>query len=119
MVNLTNSLLDNVKYRPHKSKYMNQLNNLKKRFFTRSAEIEIEWQLKEKSCRPWSWFDERTTEGLQLALLAPTAMTQQKLHFELRPNGEVKATPGKGFYTKLDLGIAKYHFEVASKMNIG
>jgi hypothetical protein len=26
----------------------------------------------------------------------------------------VKAIPGLGFYTKVDLGIAKYHFEIGA-----
>ena len=56
------------------------------------------------------WFQ----RGMNAALLAPTAMNQQKFRFELLPDGTVKATCGSGFYTKLDLGIVKYHFEVAS-----
>lgn len=56
------------------------------------------------------WF----LNGLNAALLAPTAMNQQKFFFELLPDGSVKASCGKGFYTKLDLGIVKYHFETAS-----
>ena len=60
------------------------------------------------------WF----LNGMEAALLAPTAMNQQKFYFELLPSGDVKATSGKGFYTKLDLGIVKYHFEALSKKNI-
>ena len=56
------------------------------------------------------WFQ----SGIDAAMLAPTAMNQQKFHFELLPDGTVKATCGSGFYTKLDLGIVKYHFEVIS-----
>ena len=56
------------------------------------------------------WF----LNGVNAALLAPTAMNQQKFFFTLQPDGTVKATCGKGFYTKLDLGIVKYHFEVGS-----
>ena len=48
------------------------------------------------------------------ARLAPTAMNQQKFRFELRADGTVRAACGSGFYTKLDLGIVKYHFEAAS-----
>ncbi len=55
------------------------------------------------------WFK----KGVEAALLAPTAMNQQKFYFELLPDGSVKAKAGKGFYTKVDLGIAKYHFETA------
>lgn len=56
------------------------------------------------------WF----ISGMEAALLAPTAMNQQKFFFEYLPDGKVKASCGKGFYTKLDLGIAKYHFERGS-----
>ena len=56
------------------------------------------------------WFE----KGMRAAMLAPTAMNQQKFYFELRADGTVKATCGSGFYTKLDLGIVKYHFEAAS-----
>lgn len=49
--------------------------------------------------------------GMEAALLAPTAMNQQKFYFELLANDNIKLTAGKGFYTKLDLGIVKYHFE--------
>lgn len=55
------------------------------------------------------WF----RRGVEAALLAPTAMNQQK--FMLIQDGEnVTAKAGKGFYTKLDMGIVKYHFEVAA-----
>lgn len=56
------------------------------------------------------WFE----KGMTAAMLAPTAMNQQKFRFELRADGTVKAACGGGFYTKLDLGIVKYHFEAAS-----
>lgn len=52
--------------------------------------------------------------GMQAALLAPTAMNQQKFYFELLPNESVKISCGKGFYTELDMGIVKYHFETVS-----
>lgn len=56
-----------------------------------------------------AWF----VSGVQCALLAPTAMNQQKFHFDY-VNGKVVAKAGFGFYTKADLGIAKFHFELAS-----
>lgn len=56
------------------------------------------------------WF----LEGMNAALLAPTAMNQQKFHFALQPDGTVRASCGSGFYTRLDLGIVKYHFETIS-----
>lgn len=55
------------------------------------------------------WFK----SGVEAALLAPTAMNQQKFTFAL--DGEkVSAKAGKGFYSKIDLGIAKYHFEIGA-----
>jgi len=56
------------------------------------------------------WF----LQGVEAALLAPTAVNQQKFYFELLQDSSVKATSGKGFYTKLDLGIAEYHFETVT-----
>jgi hypothetical protein len=55
------------------------------------------------------WFQ----NGITTALLAPTAVNQQKFRSELEGN-TVKAEAGRGFYTKLDLGIVKYHFEVGA-----
>lgn len=52
--------------------------------------------------------------GMNAAMLAPTAMNQQKFRFELLPDGTVKAACGSGFYAKLDLGIVKYHFEAVT-----
>lgn len=60
------------------------------------------------------WF----LNGMEAASLAPTAMNQQKFFFELLPNGDVKASCGSGFYTKLDIGIVKYHFEAVSGKSI-
>ena len=53
-------------------------------------------------------------EGLEAAILAPTAMNQQKFKFK-RDGEKVKlSVSGIGVYTKIDLGIVKYHFEVIS-----
>lgn len=59
------------------------------------------------------WF----TKGVNAALKAPTALNRQKFFFTLK-NGSVTAKAGLGFYTKLDLGIAKYHFELASGIKV-
>lgn len=56
------------------------------------------------------WF----TEGVKAALLAPTAMNQQKFYFTLVSADTVKASTKGGFYTKMDLGIAKYYFELGA-----
>lgn len=55
------------------------------------------------------WF----VKGMKAACLAPTAMNQQKFLFELN-EGVVTAKALMGFYSKIDLGIVKYHFEAAS-----
>lgn len=55
------------------------------------------------------WF----SKGMEAAMLAPTAMNQQKFYFTLE-NERVSAKAGKGFYAKMDLGIVKYHFEVVT-----
>ena len=57
------------------------------------------------------WF----RKGIEAALLAPTAINQQKFQFILDGN-KVSAKPGIGFYSKIDLGIAKYHFEIGADM---
>ena len=51
--------------------------------------------------------------GMEAAMLAPTAMNQQKFLFTLSGN-TVKAQATGGFYSKVDLGIAKYHFEIGA-----
>ena len=62
-------------------------------------------------CRVQGEMPEWFLTGMEAALLAPTATNQQKFFFELLPDGKVKASARPGFYTKLDLGIVKYHFE--------
>lgn len=75
---------------PHKSKPLQELCNY--------SEPMPEWFL----------------DGMKAAMLAPTAMNQQKFKFELQTDGSVKASCSNGLYTKLDLGIVKYHFETVS-----
>lgn len=59
---------------------------------------------------PPAWF----RAGVEAALLAPTAMNQQKFHFTLLPAGGVRAESTGGFYSAVDLGIVKYHFEIGA-----
>lgn len=58
------------------------------------------------------WF----LDGMEAAMLAPTAVNQQKFRFVLRPGGKVeaKALFSMVGYTHIDLGIVKYHFEVGA-----
>ena len=55
------------------------------------------------------WFK----KGVEAALLAPTAVNQQKFFFSI-DNGRVSARAGRDFYSKIDLGIAKCHFELGA-----
>ena len=63
-----------------------------------------------------SWFK----KGVEAALLAPTAVNQQKFSFEYigMNNNRHQVRAKKGFsmigYTQMDLGIAKYHFEIGA-----
>ncbi len=56
------------------------------------------------------WFQ----QGSEAALLAPTAMNQQKFRFGMQ-GARVFARAGVGPYAKVDLGIAKLHFEIGSE----
>jgi nitroreductase len=63
-----------------------------------------------------TWF----RKGVEAALLAPTAVNQQKFSFEYvgMKDGHHQVHAKKGFsiigYTQMDLGIAKYHFEIGA-----
>ena len=61
------------------------------------------------------WFE----QGVAAALLAPTAVNQQKFHFEYLESSDdakprVRATTARGTQTDVDLGIVKCHFELAA-----
>ena len=72
---------------------------------------------KSKSVKDVSNVSENTPEwfkkGVEMALLAPTAVNQQKFKL-IYADGKVTAKAGLGFYAKMDLGIVKYHFEIGS-----
>ena len=51
--------------------------------------------------------------GMTAAMLAPTATNQQKFLLTL-DNDTVYAKALRGFYSKMDLGIVKYHFEIGA-----
>lgn len=65
------------------------------------------------------WF----RKGVEAALLAPTAVNQQKFSFEYvgMSGNRPQVRANKGFsmigYTQIDLGIAKYHFEIGAGMD--
>lgn len=68
----------------------------------------VEQLVKEDGNSP-EWFQ----KGVKAALLAPTAVNQQKFQIERVGDG-ARITAPRGMLTKLDLGIVKYHFEAAS-----
>lgn len=52
-------------------------------------------------------------KGIEAALLAPTAINQQRFYFT-RNGDKVTAKASLFVYTKIDLGIVKYHFELGA-----
>ena len=74
---------------PHKSKAVTELSNL-------TADSP-------------AWFK----NGMEAVLLAPTAVNQQKFSFTQKGN-TVRARTKLTFYGRMDLGIAKYHFELGA-----
>lgn len=74
---------------PHKSKPMEKLCNLK-------ADDPM-------------WFK----RGIEMAILAPTAVNQQQFYIERKEN-KVHFEKKVGFYSNVDMGIVKYHFEVGA-----
>ena len=85
-----------------------------------SHKIKTVEQVSNASDATPSWF----RKGVEAALLAPTAVNQQKFSFEYvgMSNNSHQVRAKKGFsmigYTQMDLGIAKYHFEIgAGKVN--
>lgn len=57
------------------------------------------------------WFD----FAVEMALLAPTAINQQKFEIMLGKDGVVTFTDKGGVHSKVDLGIVRYNFEVGEK----
>ena len=55
------------------------------------------------------WF----RRGMEAAMLAPTAMNQQRFRFTLQGDTVALESTG-GFYSHIDLGIVKYQFEVGA-----
>ena len=56
------------------------------------------------------WF----RNGMEAAMLAPTAMNKQKFRFTLNGDGKVSAKTAGGPYSEVDLGIAKLHCELGA-----
>ncbi|MBQ6441973.1 MAG: nitroreductase family protein [Lachnospiraceae bacterium] len=76
--------------KPHKSKSMEQV-------------IDV------KGERPL-WFN----KGVEMVLLAPTAINQQKFLIRLNDDESVEFIDKGGFFSQVDLGIVRCHFEIGS-----
>lgn len=82
-----------------------------------SHKIKGAEQVSNVSANTPDWF----RHGVEAALLAPTAMNQQKFYFEYqataqgeKPKVAAKRKYSMFGYTEMDLGIAKYHFEIGA-----
>ena len=60
--------------------------------------------------RPY-WFN----RGVELALLAPTAINQQKFVIKLNDDGSVEVIDKGGPFSKVDVGIVTRHFEIGAE----
>ena len=80
--------------KPHKSKTMEQV-------------------IDAKGDRPF-WFN----KGVELALLAPTAINQQKFLIRLNEDETVDFIDKGGVFSQVDLGIVKCHFEIGSERKV-
>ncbi|MFV0379926.1 MAG: nitroreductase family protein [Anaerorhabdus sp.] len=96
------------------------------------GEVDDKLDLKEKSFRklvhlkqktisqlstydkPEKWF----IEGMRAVQLAPSALNRQPVHFTLKNNNVSAKVTSENKYSLIDLGIAKYHFEAASKIKL-
>ena len=61
-----------------------------------------------------SWF----LDGMEAALLSPSALNQKKWRFLYQEDGSVKATGNGKHFGAVDLGIAKLHFELGAKRTV-
>lgn len=58
-----------------------------------------------------AWFE----NGVKFALLAPTAVNQQKFEITLDADGKASVRDKGGILSRIDLGIVRYHFELGTK----
>ena len=56
------------------------------------------------------WFE----RGAKAAMLAPTATNQQRFLISYEGGNKAKAVAKSGFYSRMDLGIVKYFFELGA-----
>lgn len=66
-----------------------------------------------KGDRPY-WFN----KGVDMALLAPTAINQQKFTIRLNEDESVDFVDKGGIFSQVDLGIVMRHFEIGSEKSV-
>ncbi len=81
----------------------------------RSHKVKRPDQVSNITAESPEWF----RKGVEAALLAPTAVNQQKFYFKYVPDDKVKPEKGSSLvgYTMIDLGIAMYNFEIGAGRN--
>ncbi|MBO6215964.1 MAG: nitroreductase [Lachnospiraceae bacterium] len=72
-------------------------------------------QVVEASGERPSWFD----KGVELALLAPTAINQQKFVIRLNDDETVEFIDKGGVFSQVDIGIVRCHFEIGAERKVG
>ena len=63
--------------------------------------------------RPY-WFN----KGVEMALLAPTAINQQKFVIRLNDDESVDFIDKGGIFSQVDIGIVKCHFEIGAERQL-
>ncbi len=61
------------------------------------------------------WFN----KGVEMALLAPTAINQQKFAIRLNEDETVDFIDKGGIFSQVDLGIVRCHFEIGAERSVG
>ena len=66
-----------------------------------------------KGDRPYGF-----NKGVEMALLAPTAINQQKFLIRLNEDETVDFADKGGIFSQVDLGIVKCHFEIGAERKV-
>ena len=74
---------------------------------------DMEQVVEAKDERPL-WFN----KGVEMALLAPTAINQQKFVIRLNEDETVEFIDKGGMFSQVDIGIVKCHFEIGAERKI-
>ncbi len=95
--------------------YVEEEKSMKEKLISKAS------HLKKKGLMDIGSFDESKSwfiEGLNAVKQAPSALNKQPVRFELKDNQVTVFLEKENKYSWVDLGIAKYHFEVATGLKI-